>query len=265
MSFQKIPELAGGPQPFEPEIRRERAAEIVEVFRRHYGEAVMAIGYYGSLAKGTDGPYSDIEMQCVISDTGVERTFEWNAGAWKAEVNVQSRDVLLSSAATIEGDWSITHGAYSHILPVYDPDRFFDELRQVAHSQPESKFQLALGELIVGDLLEQIGKVRNAWAMGNRDYLPCLACELARSGACLVGLANRFLYSSAYRMFAESLVLPNQPDGYQEICELVTSGQLSDPERIVQAANIFWGGVENWAASNHIRIIEQLDDLIDEA
>jgi kanamycin nucleotidyltransferase len=225
---------------------------------------VIAIGYYGSLAKGTDGPYSDIEMQCVISGTGPERTFEWNAGPWKAEVNVQSRRSLLNAAATIEGDWSITHGAYGHILSVYDPDRFFDKLRQVIHSQPESKFQAALRELIVGDLLEQIGKVRNAQAMGKRDYLPTLACELARSGACLIGLANRFLYSSATRMFAESLALTNQPDGYQEICELVTSGQLSDPDRIVQAANVFWEGVEDWAQANHIRIVEDLEELIEE-
>ena len=252
-----------GPQPFEPEIRRSRAAQIVQVFRRHYGDQVVAIGYYGSIARGTDGPYSDIEMQCVINGSGLENTYEWNAGPWKAEVNVQSRDVLLEDAATIEGNWSITHGAYSHVLPVYDPDHFFDELRKVVHSQPESKFQLALRELIVGDMLEQIGKVRNAWALGNPGYLPTLACELARSGACLVGLANRFLYSSASRMNTESLALPNQPAGYQEICQLVTSGELSDPERIVQAANTFWDGVEEWSKSEGIQIVEELDDLIE--
>jgi kanamycin nucleotidyltransferase len=90
-----------------------------------------------------------------------------------------------------------------------------------------------------------------------------LACELARSGACLVGLANHHLYSSASRIYAESLALPNQPDGYQDICLLVTSGELAEPERILKTANLFWEGVADWATTNHIQIVEELDELIE--
>jgi len=133
----------------------------------------------------------------------------------------------------------------------------------VVHSQPESKFQAALQELIVGDILEQLGKICNAWALGNPDYLPTLACELARSGACLVGLANRTLYSSASRMYAEALALPNQPAGYQAVCQMVTTGKLSDPERIVETASTFWGGVEDWTKSEGFRIQSTLEQLLD--
>jgi kanamycin nucleotidyltransferase len=264
ISKRKLINMTGGPQPVEPQVRRERAAQIAQSFRIYYRDQVLAIGYYGSIARGTDGPYSDIEMHCVVAGTGLEKTFEWNAGPWKAEVNVQSRDVLLEDAAIIEGNWSITHGAYSHVLPVYDLDGFFEQLRAVVYSQQESKYQEAIKELIVGDILEQIGKVRNAWALGNPGYLPTLACELARSGACLIGLANRTLFSSASRMYLEALALPDQPAGYQAVCQLVTSGALSEPERIVEAANIFWGGVEDWAKAKGIRIVEQLDELIEE-
>jgi kanamycin nucleotidyltransferase len=64
-------------------------------------------------------------------------------------------------------------------------------------------------------------------------------------------------------MFPESLAPPNKPAGYQDICQLVTSGELSDPERIVEAANTFWDGVEEWSKSEGIQIIEELDDLIE--
>ncbi|WP_436756531.1 nucleotidyltransferase domain-containing protein, partial [Streptomyces sp. URMC 124] len=35
-----------------------------------HDDAILAIGLYGSLAQGIDGPYSDIEL-CVITKDGV--------------------------------------------------------------------------------------------------------------------------------------------------------------------------------------------------
>ena len=46
--------------------RLELARHIVDQIQDHYGDHVLAIGVYGSLARGTDGPYSDIEMHCTI-------------------------------------------------------------------------------------------------------------------------------------------------------------------------------------------------------
>lgn len=43
----------------------EIAARLHEVYR----DKILAIGIYGSVAKGTDGPFSDIEMFCVLSGT----------------------------------------------------------------------------------------------------------------------------------------------------------------------------------------------------
>lgn len=54
------------------------AARLNEVYR----DKILAIGVYGSVAKGTDGPFSDIEMFCVLSESNgpVEFSHEWSAG-----------------------------------------------------------------------------------------------------------------------------------------------------------------------------------------
>lgn len=49
------------------------------------------------------------------------------------------RDVLLRKAARVDGRWPLTHGAYMTVLPLYDPDGFFEKLQQVACAHLRSR------------------------------------------------------------------------------------------------------------------------------
>ena len=118
-----------GPQPISSEQRRHTAQEIAQALQQHYQERLLALGIYGSLGRGSDGPYSDIEMHCIVQGEGIEQCFEWSTGPWKAEVDVYSSEVILGLAAEVEGDWAITHGAYVHVLPLHDPERLFSETK----------------------------------------------------------------------------------------------------------------------------------------
>jgi kanamycin nucleotidyltransferase len=254
--------MPGGPKTMTRPRRLELAHEIAGQIHRHYGDRVLALGVYGSVARGTDGPYSDIEMHCVLRGTGFETAHEWSAGAWKAEVDVYSEEVILQSASEIDVDWPLTHGAYIQVLAVYDPTDFFSHLRDAALLQPDQTFQRVIRDVIVGELYERIGKIRNARALKNITSLPCFAIELAKFGACLIGLANRHLYTSASHFFEESLALPDRPEGYDALCRLVMAGDLGDPARIADASDAFWSGVERWAAERGLQIEEDLEALI---
>jgi predicted nucleotidyltransferase len=93
------------------EQRMALTREISERLLAVHKDRVLAIGVYGSLAQGTDAPYSDIEMLCVLRTTGEERVYEWMPGPWKAEVNIYSRDRILEEAATVDERWPLTHDA----------------------------------------------------------------------------------------------------------------------------------------------------------
>ncbi len=86
-----------GPVKISRSERFQTCQEIAARLHEVYKEKVLAIGVYGSISRGTDGPYSDIEMFCVLKESGekIEFSYEWSAGPWKAEVNVCSADVLL--------------------------------------------------------------------------------------------------------------------------------------------------------------------------
>jgi kanamycin nucleotidyltransferase len=253
-----------GPQPISAEERRQNAQEIAQALQAHYGERLLALGIYGSLGRGTDGPYSDIEMHCIVQGEGIDECFEWSTGPWKAEVDVYSPEVILGLAAEVEGDWAITHGAYVKVLPVFDPGGFFPRLKETVLSQPEEVFRWRMKEVIIGDLYELVGKARNAWAAQTLGCLPEYALHLARGTAGLLGLAQRYLFSSSTTFFEEALRLPEQPAGFEALCRRVMSGKLSSPRAILREINALWEGLELWAQEQGIELHESLEGLLEE-
>ena len=204
------------------QICHEIASRLHEV----YGEKILAIGVYGSVARGTDGPFSDIEMFCVLreSNESVDFSYEWSAGPWKAEVDVCTADILLKTASTVEGRWPLTHGPFFSQLSLYDPEGFFQKLKEAAESPTKEDFRRAINEVLVGEMYEFIGKLRNVSLNGPHTYLPYLAMEFAQYGAMLIGLHNQKPYSTGSMVLPEALQLPNQPDGFDNVARMVMSG-----------------------------------------
>lgn len=248
-----------GPQAVTKEERRAIARAIADRLKQVYGGKIKAIGLYGSMARGTDGPFSDTEMLCVLrsGDEPVDLSHEWAAGAWKAEVNVYSEEVLLQYARTVEDTWPLSHGAFLTALPLYDPDGFFAELKAAVLSADEADFRELIRAVLVGEMFEFAGKWRNANAQGPRTHLPYLAMETAHYGAMLIGLHHRTTYSTGAKVIPEALTLPDRPAGFDALAQLVLSGELSDPDRVFLACEAFWSGLQAWAEEHDYAFITE--------
>lgn len=241
-----------GPVKISRSERFQTCQEIAARLHEVYKEKVLAIGVYGSISRGTDGPYSDIEMFCVLKESGekIEFSYEWSAGPWKAEVNVCSADVLLNTAATVEDDWPLTHGPFFSPLSLYDPKGFFETLKKAAESPSQEDFTEGINGILVGEMYEFIGKLRNVNLNGPHTYLPYLVMQFAQYGAMLIGLHNRKLYSTGAKVLPEALELPHRPAGFDQVARLVMTGDLTDPAKIVTACEAFWDGLQEWAAQH---------------
>ncbi len=135
-------------------------------------------------------------------------------------------------------------------LSLYDPEAFFPRLKEAAESPTKEEFTRAINEMLVGEMYEFVGKLRNASLNGPRTYLPYLAVQFAQYGAMLVGLHNRKLYSTGAMVLPEALELPDRPEGFDRVAGMVMSGALAEPAKIVSACENFWGGLVNWAAGH---------------
>src|SRR5579885_1170199 len=237
------------PQPIEHEQRMQLAHKIAERLLAKYGASVKAIGLYGSLARNEDGPFSDIEMFCVLRETTEAHNYEWCAGPWKAEVNVRDEISLRQEAAQIDGSgpWALTHGAFVHILPLIDPEHYFAELKQLAISYPPEVFRAEIEGVLIGDIYELIGKIRNAHFRKHYHALPMLAVELAKRTAYALGLEHRHLYGTSSNVLTEALTLPDPPDGFHALAHLVMHGNLQDAATVASTCDTLWTGLVHWA------------------
>ncbi|KIL37769.1 kanamycin nucleotidyltransferase [Gordoniibacillus kamchatkensis] len=241
-----------GPVHISRNERLQICHDIASRLHEVYGEKILAIGVYGSISRGTDGPFSDIEMFCVFreSSESIDFSYEWSAGPWKAEVDVRSADIFLKTASTVEGRWPLTHEPFFSPLSLYDPERFFPKLKEAAESPTKEDFRRAIHEVLVGEMYEFVGKLRNVSLNGPHTYLPYLAMGFAQYGAMLVGLHNQKLFSTGSMVLPEALELPGRPEGFDNIARMVMSGQLAEPAKIVSACEHFWNGLVNWAAQH---------------
>lgn len=260
--YSNLSGIPGGPHPIPSNQRRENAIQIAGLLRRHYGADLLALGVYGSLARSSDLPYSDIEMHCILQGDNLDTSFEWSTGAWKAEVDVYSPDVILRTAAEVDGDWSITHSQFKGVWALHDPTDLFPRLEALALSQPQASFDQAIREIIVGDIYELVGKARNTRISQDCSSLPFYTLLLAHDAARLVGLANRHLFTSSYTIFTETLSLPDRPDGHDALCQAAIHGDLSSPMNNLRWVEDYWLGIQTWAKHKNLAIEDSLEQLL---
>lgn len=245
-----------GPQPQDRAARLRMVDKIVADLHATHGDKIIAIGLYGSLAKEIDGPFSDIELFCVVQGNDIDYSHEWVYGVSKAEVNMYSEEMILHSAITVDEKWALSQGQLLAARPLYGEPAFFAHLRQLVLSPPAEEFNTVIRAMLVGEFYEWMGKLRNARNRGHTAYIPLIACHFVEFTAQMLGMAQRICYTTGAKMLEESLQLPNHPDGYDELCRMVMAGQLSDSTQVDAALERCWAGIGVWAAAQGIEMDE---------
>ncbi|MCC6457618.1 MAG: hypothetical protein IT328_21860 [Caldilineaceae bacterium] len=241
-----------GPQPQSRVMRLQMVDRIVADVHRTYGDRLKAIALCGSLGRGTDGDYSDIDLWCVLSTPGVDEAKEWVYGPSKAEVEFYGEDVIRARAVEVPADWSLQQGSLINNRPLFGDLAFFAELRDLVMSPPKAVFDETIAEMVVGEFYEWMGKLRNGVARGELAFLPITTCNFTLHLALMAALLHRHIYSTSSALMKETLALPTLPNGYAELVALVTAGKLHDYAQTAAALEATWAGMGPWLAQHGI-------------
>ncbi|WP_224771463.1 hypothetical protein [Metabacillus idriensis] len=120
---------------FPAKTTREQKMNMIELIKEKllntYEQKIVAIGAYGSVGLETDRPYSDIELH-IVTDNGFRlQNYEFVYKDFKIELSMNERNELFKKARMVNESWPITAGVYINILPIYDPNDLFEELKKL--------------------------------------------------------------------------------------------------------------------------------------
>ena len=239
--------------PYPAPTTRKEKFEMIDLLKRRllatHGDDILAIGAYGSIAFGTDGPYSDIEMHVITKDGSGVKTREFVCDKFKIELTANDSSTFLKEAQEVDDSWAIKAGAFIHILPVYDPESFFEQVKNLPLEISDDARRHIMKEFMIWEPYETVAKIRNNYSGGNWNYLSTGARDLLWQTAKLIGLANKTYYTTRARTLEESLEMESIPAGYRELLEFIQEGQLRDAEKLYHSCEELWTGLNEWFSS----------------
>lgn len=245
-----------GPQPKNRADRLQVVDRIVADLHRTYGDSIKAIGLYGSLARGSDEDFSDVELWCVLAglsvEQGLDKCVEWVYGPSKGEVDIYSEDVMLARATRVSSMWSLQMGELTNCRPLFGDYAYFTQLRELALSPSKDAIDELVAEMVVGEFYEWMGKLRNGVARNDLDFLPITTCNFTLHLALMAALLNRHIYTTSSSLMREAAALPSLPKGYTELARMVMAGELHDKVRVAAAIETTWAGFASWMAHHEI-------------
>jgi kanamycin nucleotidyltransferase len=243
-----------GPQPQNHAERLQVMDRIVADLHCTYGDKIRAIALYGSLSRGTDDDYSDIELWCVLATPGVHEGEEWVYGPSKAEVDLYGEDVIWTRAAEVDDIWPLRQGKIVSCRPLFGDRAYFEQLRARVMSPPKHVFDEVIAEMVVGEFFEWMGKLRNGVARDDLMFLPITTCNFTLHLALMAALVHRHIYTTSKSIMREVLALPTLPAGYAELVGMVTAGKLDDKAQVVAALETTYCGIGPWLAQHDVDI-----------
>lgn len=243
-----IAAVTAGPAPTS---RAARAALVVTVaarVARAEGAALECVALYGSMARGEDGPHSDVEMIASVRGRDDHRVDEWLAPAGKVKVHRYGARRLRSLASAVGPEWPLERGKWLQLVTILGDDAVAEELRARSAAVADDALHAAARALWVAELYELVGKARNADHAGDLSALPAVAIRFAEQAALWVALVDRAPYTSRHRMLAEALARNGSHAGLRALFERALRGDLAASASLLADLEGAWGDLADRAS-----------------
>ncbi len=227
-------------------MRIEIAKRLKKKILRRYGDNVLGIAIYGSVAKNEDCRYSDLEMYVVTKRKLEERERRYVYRGMPVEISYIPEREMLRRARQVTPDWPLVTDFYRSYLVLYEKDAWFTKLQRAALSQNSEDFKESIKKSLIW-LNELIGKIKNAYFQGQASHYSMksdptnflfswLTSFLGWESIMFLGLVNQRYYKSERYFFKTVFEFPLLPRDYRSLLEIVFQFSTTDREEIYQAA-----------------------------
>ncbi|MEQ1744354.1 MAG: kanamycin nucleotidyltransferase C-terminal domain-containing protein [Saprospiraceae bacterium] len=235
--------IVDGPASRSREARLALARSVADRVVERYGTKVLFCALYGSVARETDGPCSDVELFCTLSGGAAPcQIYEWLEGGIKVKLRVYTEAGLAQETANVDPEWPLSHNKifFNHLL-VGGPEPL-ERLRQQALGADPAAFAQAVTHLWLAEVFELTAKLYNLCATPdhqNQGTGPVLI-KLLEQVATILGMAERRCFSTRQRMLAEAAAWGVLPGAFPVLCHKALAGNWQDGGPLEQQIHQMW-------------------------
>jgi kanamycin nucleotidyltransferase len=143
------------------------AATIAAELHRREGRNLVAVGVYGSVARGKEREYSDIDLLVMVRRKRRTIHHFFRDGILVTilqQTPEEARDEVTGSRP----DLNVALGGWTSMRPLYDPSGLLRRLREQAKRPTSQQFREAAGRAFL-EAYEDLGKLWNAISAGDSD------------------------------------------------------------------------------------------------
>ncbi len=244
--------------------RIQLARDISDAFIERHGEAILATGIRGSVARQEDVEQSNLNMVVVTSspDVAVSRALLY--GPIVVELYAVDDTAYLEDAHIVGPWWPVRADQFSHHLALHDPNEFWRSLRaayeEAMTAQPDDEF-LRAETANIAQAVSWAYKARAA--AGNSDEMARLAiAEAALRAVLAMGLRARFVFKNVGHALRFAPQLPGAPAGFGPAMQRALASGMETDEAIGAIEDAIEALLEAAVANNVPVIAEGAADFL---
>jgi predicted nucleotidyltransferase len=160
--------------------RVEACREVSERLLRRYYHDIIATAVTGSVARGDDREYSDIDFQVLVRNGSVLQSHSFILNNCLFSINVRSEEEWRRELTEGGDHLPLATGSLMTVLPAHDPTGAFARLKNIALNVPGEAWRNGVREGISG-IFEDLGRVRNFYSSQDWDRFRMMAAFVATS------------------------------------------------------------------------------------
>jgi predicted nucleotidyltransferase len=160
---------------------RERVVacrEVSERLLRRYYHDIIATAVVGSVARGDDREYSDIDFQVLVRRGSKLRSHSFVLNECLFSVNVRTEADWREELTRGNDHLPLAIGSLMNVLPAHDPTGAFARLRRLASGVPGEAWRNGVRDGLSG-ICEDLGRVRNFYAAKDWDSFRMMSGSVA--------------------------------------------------------------------------------------
>jgi len=243
----------------EREERIQLAKDISAAFIERHGEAVVATGIRGSVARLEDVEQSNLNVVIVTTSpepAGAPRSLLH--GPIAVECYVVGENAYRDEARMIGPWWPVRADQFVHYMPLHDPTEFWNGLRRVYEKAIEEAPADAFVRAETANIVQAVSWAYKARAAARSapQMAELAIAEAALRAVLAIGLRARFAFKNVSHALQFAPSLPGAPPSFGAALQRALSSQL-DTEEAVSALEDAIEGLLNAAMQNNVPVVAE--------